>query len=198
MNHPKRKIFLIRHGETEWTVTGQHTGKTDLELTENGKEQAALLAKRLQGHAFERVFCSPLKRAQETCELSGLWRHAETDPDLMEWDYGDYEGLQTDEIWKMDPHWNIFLRGAPHGESTEDIAVRANRILMKLSTFHGDVALFSHGHFLRALTTKWLKLAISEGNLFALSPASLSILGFEREHHALRLWNDTSHLKFSL
>ncbi len=195
MNHPKRKIFLIRHGETEWTLTGQHTGKTDIPLTEQGKEQAQLLAARIKGHAFERIFTSPLKRAQETCELCGLFRHAETDPDLAEWDYGDYEGLKTDEIWKKDPHWNLFLRGAPNGESIEDICVRANRILMKISTFHGDVALFSHGHFLRILTIKWLKLSPSEGNLFALSPASLSILGFEREHHALKLWNDTCHLR---
>ena len=189
MNYPKRKIFLIRHGDTEWTVTGQHTGTTDLPLTDEGKAQATLLAKRLKGHAFERVFTSPLKRAQETCELSGLARHAENDPDLAEWNYGDYEGLTTDEIWKKDPHWNVFLRGAPGGESTEAVTVRANRLLMKLNTFHGDVALFSHGHFLRALTTRWLKLPIQEGNLFVLSPASLSILGFEREHHVILQWN---------
>ncbi|MBS0606052.1 MAG: histidine phosphatase family protein [Parachlamydiales bacterium] len=194
MNYPTRKIYLIRHGETEWTLTGQHTGTTDLPLTENGREQAALLSKRLKGHAFERVFISPLKRASETCELAGLYRHAEIDPDLAEWNYGDYEGLKTDEIWKKEAHWNIFLRGAPNGESIEDIAVRTNRILMKINNFHGDIALFSHGHFLRALTARWLKLPISDGNLLALSPASISILGFERDHHVIRLWNDINHL----
>lgn len=136
MLYSPRKIYFIRHGETEWTLSGQHTGTTDIALTENGRHQAELIGERLRGHAFEKIFISPLKRAQQTCELSGLYRHAEIDPDLAEWNYGDYEGLKTEEIWKKDPHWNIFLRGAPNGESTEDIAVRANRILMRISTIH--------------------------------------------------------------
>ncbi len=192
MKHQTRKIYLIRHGETDWTLSGQHTGMTDLPLTENGRKQVELLSKRLKGHAFERVLISPLRRASETCELSGLYRHAEIDPDLAEWNYGNYEGLTTEEIWKIEPHWNIFLRGAPNGESVEDISARTNRILIKINASHGDIALFSHGHFLRALTTRWLKLPISEGNLFALSPASISILGFERDYHVIKLWNDVN------
>ncbi len=194
MNYPNRKIYLIRHGDTEWSVSGQHTGMTDLSLTENGRKQAKLLSKRLKGHVFEQVLISPLKRASETCKLSGLYRQAEIDSDLAEWNYGDYEGLKTEEIWKAEPHWNIFSRGAPNGESVEDIAVRANRVLMKINVSHEDIVLFSHGHFLRALTAKWLKLPISEGNLFTLSPGSISILGFERDSHVIKLWNDVNHL----
>jgi probable phosphoglycerate mutase len=193
MQYPNRKIYLLRHGETEWTLTGQHTGKTDIPLTENGRKQASQLGKRLKGIAFEKILTSPRKRAIETCEATGLFRHAEIDSDLAEWDYGDYEGLKTEEIWKRDPHWNIFFRGAPRGESVEDIAVRANRLLMKINTSHGDIALFSHGHFLRALAARWLKLPVAEGNLFFLSPASISILGFEKDHHVIQLWNDVCH-----
>ena len=194
MHSPATKIYLIRHGQTEWTLTGQHTGKTNLPLTEEGEIQSQQLAKQLKGHTFKKIWVSPLKRAQQTCEYAGLSRHAEIDPDLAEWDYGDYEGLTSNEIRKSNPHWNIFLRGAPNGESIEDISVRTNRILMNIHAIHGDIAIFSHGHFLRALTAKWLKLQIANGNLFVLEPASISILGYEKDHPALVLWNNTTHL----
>ncbi|MBY0528832.1 MAG: histidine phosphatase family protein [Rhabdochlamydiaceae bacterium] len=190
-----RKIYLIRHGETSWTLSGQHTGKTDLPLTPKGEQDALLLGKRLKGHTFEKILTSPLKRAEHTCELAGLAKHVYRDPDLVEWNYGDYEGLTTQEIHKRSPNWTIFERGAPNGESLSDVSARANKILAKIHSIHGDIALFSHGHFLRILAARWLNLPAQEGKHLLLSACSLSILSYERQTPVLALWNDTSHLQ---
>ncbi len=195
MQFPHKKIYLIRHGETEWTLNGRHTGLTDIPLTKNGEMQAELLGMRLKGHAFETILTSPLQRAANSCEIAGFLKKARLDSDLLEWNYGEFEGLKTEEIHKKMPHWNIFSNGAPGGESIADVNARTNRVLTKIQSLHGDVALFSHGHFLRALAARWLQLTAQEGRLFALYPASLSILGFERDAHVLTLWNDISHLK---
>jgi broad specificity phosphatase PhoE len=189
-----RQIFLIRHGETEWSLSGQHTGTTDIPLTKKGEKEAHLLGKRLKTYSFEHVLTSPLRRAQQTCEIADLSQQAEIDPDLAEWNYGAYEGLTTSEIWKTEPDWNIFLKGAPGGESLAAISSRIHRVLERLTECKGDIAIFSHGHFLRALATRWLNLPIREGKGLLLSPASLSILGFERQNPVLALWNDVSHL----
>ncbi|MES2121942.1 MAG: histidine phosphatase family protein [Chlamydiota bacterium] len=189
MEFPQKNIYLIRHGETEWTKSGQHTGCTDIDLTAAGKIQAESLGKRIKGHAFELILCSPMKRAVHTCELTGLFKHAKLEEKLKEWDYGDYEGKTTPEIWKMSPHWNVFSNGAPNGETLADIEARTSRLLQQIAPLHGDVALFSHGHFLRALAAKWLQLRVGDGRLLALSPGSLSILGFERSTPVIKLWN---------
>ncbi len=180
-------IYLIRHGETEWTLSSQHTGTTDLPLTEHGKSQAAHLRSLLQGLTFSTVLCSPRLRARQTCELAGC--KATLEPLLAEWDYGSYEGKTHKEITQKDPTWNIFRCGAPGGESPSQVRQRATRLLSHLSSLKGPIALFSHGHFLRALSATWLQLPIEAGSLFFLSPASISILDFEREQPVLTLWN---------
>jgi broad specificity phosphatase PhoE len=194
LQFPHKKIYLIRHGETEWTLNGKHTGTTDIPLTKNGEMQAELIGNRLRGHAFQMILSSPLQRAANTCEIAGFLKEARRDPDLVEWNYGEFEGLTMDEIHKKIPHWNIFSHGAPGGESVADLNARANRVLAKIQFLHGDVALFSHGHFLRALAARWLQLMAEDGRLFALYPASISILGFEHNAHVLNLWNEISHL----
>jgi len=189
-----QKIYLIRHGETEWTKTKQHTGLTDIPLTEEGCIQAEWLKERLGQKKFKKVFCSPLKRAKETCEISGYLKQAAIDQDLLEWDYGDYEGKTSAEIHKTDPHWTIFSKGAPNGESIGDVGTRAQRMIAKVRDISGDVAIFSSGHFLRSFVAKWLHLPISEGKLFLLSTASISVLGYEREQPAIVSWNQTQSL----
>ncbi|MBX7067394.1 MAG: histidine phosphatase family protein [Parachlamydiales bacterium] len=179
------KLYLCRHGETEWTVAGRHTGRTDIPLTERGKEQALHLRKRIEKMPFTAVFSSPKKRALDTC---GSIRH-EVDPDICEWDYGDYEGKTTAEIHKLHPGWDIFDDGAPHGESPEDVGQRADRFLKKILAIPGNVAVFSHGHFLRVLTARYLGLEPQMGKLFILSVASLGILGYEHKQPAIILWN---------
>lgn len=191
----ERKIYLLRHGETAWSLSGQHTGTTDIPLTENGYRQAQALANRLASHKFQKVFSSPSKRATETCKICGLFNHAEILDDLNEWNYGNYEGMTTLEILKKDPEWNIFKKGAPEGESISDISSRADRILKKIEEFDGEVAIFSSAHFLRALITRWLNLPVMEAKSFLISPASLSILGYEKENPVLVTLNDVSHLK---
>ena len=191
-----QKVYLIRHGETEWTQSKQHTGLTDIPLTEEGKEQAKWLKTQLGDLQFKKVFCSPLERAKTTCEIAGFSKEAEVDPDLVEWDYGDYEGKTTEEIRKIDPKWTIFSKGAPNGESVGDVENRAQRVISKVGAIPGDVALFSSGHFSRVLAAKWLRLTVAEGRLFLLSTASLSILGYERETPVLSLWNQTSMTNF--
>lgn len=188
-----RRIYLIRHSETAWTLSQRHTGLTDIPLTKKGEADATLIGKKLKNHPFEAIFCSPLKRAAATCEKAGFLKLVKLDPDLVEWNYGDYEGLTTAQIQERSPDWNIFLNGAPGGESIPDINTRASKVLEKIHSFQGDVALFSHGHFLRALAAQWLGLSIQGGRLFALSPASLSILGFERDNQVISLWNDHSY-----
>ena len=186
-----KQLYLIRHGETEWARTGKHTGLTDIPLNEQGKQHALLLGKRLQYLSFDHVFSSPLIRAFETCTLCGL--EPELNPDLLEWNYGDYEGLTSSEIHKTDPHWNIFTHGAPNGESIENVKNRIDHLLKKLKPLKGKIALFSSGHFSRAFASQWLDLPIAKGKNFSLSTASFSILGYENQNQVLKLWNDTSH-----
>jgi broad specificity phosphatase PhoE len=176
------EIYLCRHGETEWTLSGRHTSHTDLSLTENGKSQAQALGKHLHGIHFDAVYSSPRKRCLETCKQIGL--HPQIDPDLSEWDYGDYEGKMRKELPQG---WNLFLEGAPNGESPEEVALRADRFLKKLP--QGKIAIISHGHFARVLAARWLKLPVESARYFFLSVASLSILGHEREQPVIRLWN---------
>lgn len=186
-----QKVYLIRHGETEWTQTRRHTGLTDIPLTDLGREQASWLIKRLEGLQLKKVFCSPLKRAKETCEIAGLFRHAEIDHDLVEWDYGKYEGLTTPQIREQDPKWNIFTCGAEKGESVGDVAARATRVISRVKAVQGDVALFSSGHFSRALAAKWIELPLGTARHLLLSTASCSILSYEREIPTIALWNET-------
>ncbi|MBM3198508.1 MAG: histidine phosphatase family protein [Chlamydiae bacterium] len=186
-----KRIFLVRHGETPWSLSGQHTGKTDLSLTEEGCRQASLLGSLLQGLGVSKAFISPLKRAKETFDLSGLRVHAELDHDLVEWDYGDYEGRTSKEIHKDNPSWDLFTEGAPRGEKPEAIVQRASRTLQKALSTEGDVIFFSSGHILRSIAAIWLKAPLVMAKHLVLSPASLSQLGYEHEHPAIFLWNRT-------
>lgn len=190
------KIYLARHGETAWSLSGQHTGLTDMPLTEKGEWSARCLGKRLAGVSFTRIFTSPLKRAARTCELAGFAAQAESDSDLVEWDYGQYEGLRTSEIHLRRPDWQIFSDGSPDGETPDQVGARADRVLHRVRAVDGNVLIFSSGHFLRVLAARWLGLRVFDGAHFMLSTASLSILGFENgpSHPVIRLWNDTSHL----
>lgn len=186
-----QKVYLIRHGETEWTETKKHTGLTDIPLTDEGRLQAEWLTAELKEIKLKKIYCSPLQRALETCSISGYRQDAEIDEDLVEWDYGSYEGKTTAEIRETDPKWTIFKNGAPNGESPGDVATRANRVISRVRDIPGDVFLFSSGHFLRALAARWLGLTVSQGKLFALSTASVSVLGYERSQPVLISWNKT-------
>ncbi len=186
-----QKVYLIRHGETEWTQLKKHTGLTDIPLTDEGREQAEWLKNKLGENKFKRVFCSPLERAKETCEIAGFSKQADIDEDLVEWNYGDYEGKTTAEIREIDPKWTIFSKGAPNGESVGDIATRTQRMISKIRAVQGDVAIFSSGHILRALGVHWLHLPVTEGKLLLLSTASVSVLGYERESPVIVSWNQT-------
>jgi broad specificity phosphatase PhoE len=191
------EVYLARHGNTAWTVTGQHTGLTDLPLTPNGECNARRLGERLKGMAFAKVFTSPLQRAARTCELAGFGAVAETDPDLVEWDYGKYEGLRSDEILRERPDWQLFRDGAPGGETPAQIEARADRVVERVRAVDGNVLLFSSGHFIRVLTARWLALGLaSAGKYFLLSPASLSALSYEHNlsQPVIRLWNDDHHV----
>ena len=190
-------VYLARHGETAWSVTGQHTGLTDLPLTGHGERTARRLADRLRGLTFAKVFVSPLQRARRTCELAGFAELAEIDPDLVEWDYGKYEGLRTADIRKERPDWQLFRDGCPGGESVQQVATRADRVVSRIRAVRADVLLFSSGHFIRVLTCRWLGLKPSpNARFFMLSTASLSALGYEqdRSRPVIRLWNDTHHV----
>jgi broad specificity phosphatase PhoE len=188
------EIWLVRHGETEWSRSGQHTSRTDLPLTHEGERQAESLKRMLVGHSFALVLSSPMKRAVETCRLVGLAPKVtfETTDDLREWDYGDYEGLTTAEIQKRVPGWTIFTGSVPNGETVERVGARADRVISRALAAAGDVALFGHGHLLRVLAARWVGIEPSGGRLLALSTASLSVLGYERETRVIRLWNQTS------
>jgi broad specificity phosphatase PhoE len=192
--HDAQKVFLVRHGETAWSLSGQHTSLTDLALTERGQEEARLVAPRLAKHKFTKVFCSPMQRAQETCRLTGLSAQAQIDDDLREWNYGQYEGLTTAEIRKQNPNWLLFRDGAPGGESPEQVSARADRMVQKIMATQGDVAIFAHGHITRVLGVRWIGFDIGAAKGFSLSTASLGTLGFERETPVIQLWNDVSHL----
>lgn len=194
MPHPT--IWLARHGETEWSLSGQHTGLTDLPLTAHGEDLAKKLAPRLKGMSFAKVLSSPLQRARRTCELAGFGERAEIEPDLLEWNYGDYEGIKTHDIHKGRPDWQLFKHGAPGGESVDQVTARATRLIGKLRAIDGDVLCFSSGHFLRALAGTWLGLGAAGGHYLMLSTTSLSALTFEHneDEPVIRLWNDTAHL----
>jgi len=188
-------IYLARHGETAWSVTGQHTGLIDLPLTERGERNALRLRKRLAGLVFAKVLTSPLQRAVRTCELAGFGAGAEVDRDLVEWNYGDYEGLRTAEIHAKRPDWQLFRDGCPNGESPEQIGARADRVVSRVRAIKGNVLIFSSGHFLRVFAARWLGLEASAGKFFMLNTASLGALSYEHDlsQPAIRFWNDTRH-----
>jgi broad specificity phosphatase PhoE len=183
------QAVLVRHAETEWTLSGQHTGRSDIPLTEHGREAARRLAAPLSQWSFSRVLTSPLRRAVETCELCGLAEHARREKDLEEWDYGEYEGLTSSEIEERDPGWSLWRDGCPGGEQAADVGVRADRIVAELLAGPAPVAVFSHGHFLRVLGARWIELAPAGGERLGLSPGSLSPLGFEHGARILAGWN---------
>ncbi len=189
-------LYLARHGETAWSLSGQHTGLTDLPLTERGERNARELGERLRGMMFAKVFTSPLQRAAKTCELAGFGSVAEVDRDLVEWNYGDYEGLLSKEILVKHPGWQIFRDGCPNGESPEQIAARADRVVKRAREINGDVLIFSSGHFLRSLVARWLGQELTAGRFFLLSTTSLSALTYEHglSEPAVKLWNDARHV----
>jgi broad specificity phosphatase PhoE len=189
-------VYLARHGETEWSVSGQHTGLTDLPLTERGERDARRLGERLAGMRFAKVFTSPLQRAARTCELAGFGALAEVDPDLVEWNYGKYEGRRTSEIRAARPDWQLFRDGCPGGESPHQVGARADRIVGRVRAIQDDVLVFSSGHFLRVLAARWLGLEAAAGRHFLLGTASLSALGYEHDvqEPVIRLWDDTRHV----
>ena len=191
-------VYLARHGETAWTISGQHTGLTDLPLTERGERTARQLGERLKGLTFSLVLTSPLQRAARTCELAGFKALAEVDKDLVEWDYGQYEGRRTVEIRAERPDWELFRDGCPGGESPDQVSVRADRIVRRVRAAPGDVLLFTSGHFLRVLAVRWLGLEPSVNcKFFMLSTSSLSAMGYEHERSrpVIRLWNETRHVE---
>src|SRR5262245_22880774 len=191
-------IYLARHGETAWSLSGQHTGLTDLPLTERGERNARRLGERLKGLAPARVFTSPLQRAHHTCELAGFKNVAEMDSDLVEWDYGQYEGLRTAEIQAKRPDWQLFRDGCPGGEAPAQVAARADRVVQRIRAIQGDVLLFSSGHILRVLAARWLELEPAViSKYLILSTASLSALGYERSsaRPVIQLWNETRHVE---
>ena len=196
MDESDFKIYLIRHGDTAWSEAHRHTGLTDLPLARHGERQARLLGKRLEGLSFTRIFTSPLRRARTTCELAGFAAAAETDPDLVEWNYGDYEGLTTVEIRRRRAGWDLFRDGVPNGESPHDVAARADRFIAKALTLQGDVAVFSSAHIMRMIAARWLALPPDAARLFLSSTASVSILGYEhsRDEAVIRLWNDVGEI----
>ena len=186
---PVQRVYLVRHGETAWSLSGQHTGTTDLALTEHGEEAAKRLAAPLSRVTFARVLTSPMRRARRTCELAGLGAQAIVDSDLMEWNYGDYEGLTTAQIRARAPGWIVFRDGCPGGESPEAIGARVDRLIVRVRSTDGDVALFAHGHVFRVLAARWLGLPVIVGRHLLLDTATLSILGYDREVPAVKRWN---------
>jgi broad specificity phosphatase PhoE len=183
-------LTLVRHGDTEWSLSGRHTGWTDIPLVDSGRRQAKLLGRRLAGRSFAVVLSSPLSRALETCRLAGLGEAVTTDPDLREWNYGDLEGLTSDEIRRSMPGWTIWSGPVPAGETADEVGRRADRVIGRVMSADGDVAIFAHGHFLRVLAARWLGLPADHGALFELATATLSRLGWERERRVLELWNE--------
>ena len=189
-----RDLWLIRHGETEWSRSGQHTGRTDLPLTVQGERQAALLGRRLTGRKFALVLTSPLGRARETCRLAGYGAAARDEPDLREWDYGAYEGRTTAQIREEVPGWIIWKNGVSGGETADQVGGRCDRVIARAAAVDGDVALFAHGHVLRILAARWLGLPAVGGSHLALDTASLSVLGHEHEARVIRNWNESYDL----
>ncbi|MDQ3122593.1 MAG: histidine phosphatase family protein [Actinomycetota bacterium] len=189
MSSSSPEVVLVRHAETEWSLSGRHTGRTDVPLTESGRERAIALGLELGKRRFELVLTSPLERAVETCRLAGFGERAAPRDELMEWDYGAYVGRKTIEIREELPGWSLWRDGAPGGETADDVAARVDRVLAEIGSVAGDALVFSHGHLLRVFTARWLGLEPSAGRLFALDPGSLSVLGYERETSVVRLWN---------
>ena len=189
MSMPSQQIYLIRHGETEWSLSTQHTGITDIPLTENGRKVAKLLEPVLAKETFALVLTSPLERARETCELAGLGERAEIDSDLMEWNYGQYEGLTPKQIRAQAPEWMLFNDGCPDGESPEQVGARVDRVIARVRAVEGHVALFAHGHIFRVFAARWLGLPATAGCHFLLDTATLNILGYYRGIPAVKRWN---------
>jgi broad specificity phosphatase PhoE len=193
MGNPQRstmaELVLARHGETEWSASGRHTGRTDLPLTEDGRRRAGPLRNRLHSRSFELVLTSPLRRAIETCELAGLAETARIREDLREWDYGDYEGMTTPQIEERRRGWSLWLDGCPNGESATGVGARADRVVAEVRGAPGDSVAFGHGHMLRVLAARWLGLSPEDGALFALDTGALCILGYEHGRPAIALWN---------
>jgi probable phosphoglycerate mutase len=190
-------VYLARHGETAWSLSGQHTGRTDLPLTERGERQARIVGERLRGLAFAKVLTSPSQRAVRTAKLAGFHKVAETVPDLAEWDYGQYEGRRTAEILAERPDWQLFRDGCPGGEFSGQVAARADRVVERVRTVDGNVLMFSSAHILRVLAARWLGLEPAAGRYFLLGTASLSVLGYEHNltEPVIRLWNETRHVE---
>jgi len=182
-------VFAIRHGETAWSLSGQHTGTTDIPLTDNGRRLAEKLRPVLAKEKFALILCSPMQRARETCELAGLGGVAVIDPDLAEWNYGKYEGITTEQIHETAPGWLLFRDGCPGGESPEQVGARADRVIARARAVEGDVALFAHGHVLRVLGARWIGLHAASGQHFLLDTGTLCILGYYRDVPAVRVWN---------
>lgn len=189
MNKPLHEIFLVRHGETEWSLSGQHTGITDIPLTANGRKVAKLFEPLAAKVSFSLVLTSPLERARTTCELVGLGGKAIIEPDLMEWNYGEYEGLTTKQIHAKSPEWMLFRDGCPGGESPEQVSARVDRVIAKICAAEGNVALFAHGHILRVLAARWIGFPVLAGSHFMLDPATLSVLSYYRGIPAVKRWN---------
>jgi broad specificity phosphatase PhoE len=184
-----RELWLVRHGETEWSLSGAHTGRTDLPLTDNGRKMGSAIGKYFAGRRFALVLTSPLQRARETCRLAGYGDVGQVDPNLAEWDYGSYEGRTTSDIQKERPNWNLWTDGVPDGEPITHVAARAQAVIARAAAVDGEAVLFAHGHILRILTSCWLGLEPSGGRLFALATASPSMLGYERETRVISRWN---------
>jgi broad specificity phosphatase PhoE len=188
------EVVLVRHGETEWSRSGRHTGRTDIPLTDKGRRQARLAGESLRSSEFTLVLASPLRRAAETCELAGLGVGAVVREGLMEWDYGEYEGRTTADIRDERPGWSLWRDGVPGGETARQVARRVDGVIGRVRAANGDALIFAHGHVLRVLAARWLGLPARDGRLFKLGPATLSVLGYEHEWPAVDLWNDRSHL----
>ncbi len=184
-----REIWMIRHGETEWTLSGAHTGRTDLPLTPRGYERAAAIGRKMAGREFALVLTSPLQRARETCRMAGYGEAAQIDSNLREWDYGDYEGRTTADIQRDRPGWSIWNDGPLNGERIADVAARADAVIARVLSVNGDAALFAHGHLLRILAARWIALDPCGGRRLALDTATISVLGYERDTQVVRSWN---------
>jgi broad specificity phosphatase PhoE len=189
VSNEEQKVYLLRHGETEWSRSGKHTSVTDIALTENGRMAARRLQPMLSKAVFALVATSPLKRARETCELAGLGQQAVLEPDLMEWNYGDYEGLTTKEIQILRPGWSLFRDGCPGGETPEQVSARADRVIAKVRHARGNVALFGHGHIFRVLAARWIDLSVNYGERLLLDTATLNLLGYYYDSAAIKIWN---------
>jgi broad specificity phosphatase PhoE len=188
-DHPAQEVWLVRHAETEWSRSGKHTGRTDVPLTDAGRERARVLGAKLSGHTFALVLVSPLERARETARLAGLGDTCEVREDLLEWDYGDYEGITTAEIRETRPDWYLWRDGVPNGETADEVGARCDRVIEEILGAEGNVAVFAHGHVLRALGARWADEPVSFGGRLYLTTGAVCVLGFEREVRVVRRWN---------